>query len=210
MQLQTARQKRDETPQEFLDRCSSLTMKTVPKIEDTLLKKFHYDQARRMLLSTFIAGVSENPGQMLRFQMPARVDEALHIAVTVFEAEAQEKGNMAFFSNFETHRKSRGNCGQPWKTFERSEYGQAARVSSDTPHAGRKQRQQNARPTNTCREGKLLCFKCGKPEHFARECVSNKFSNRKNEGKNGYSKSQETRKSSSTYSEAARLNTHRR
>jgi len=97
MQLQTARQKKDETPQEFLDRCRSLGMKTVPKVEDPLLQKFYYDQAQRMLLSTFIAGVSGNPGQQLRFQMPATVDEAFQIAVTVFEAEAQEKRNLAFF-----------------------------------------------------------------------------------------------------------------
>jgi hypothetical protein len=97
MQLQTARQKKDETPQEFLDRCRSLAMKRVPKVENPVLQKFHYDQAQRMLLSTFIAGVSGNPGQQLRFQMPATVEEALQIAVTVFEAEAQEKRNLAFF-----------------------------------------------------------------------------------------------------------------
>jgi hypothetical protein len=110
-------------------------MKTVPKVEDPVLQKFHYDQAQRMLLSTFIAEVSGNPGQQLRFQMPATVDEALQIAVTEFEAEAQEKRNLAFFFlNSETHRKSRGNFGQPWETFGRSEYGQAARVSvSKTP-----------------------------------------------------------------------------
>jgi hypothetical protein len=50
-----------------------------------------------MLLSTFIAGVSGNPGQQLRFQMPAMIDEALQIAVTMFEAETQEKINLAFF-----------------------------------------------------------------------------------------------------------------
>jgi len=72
-------------------------MKTVPKVEDPLLQKYHYDQAQRMVLSTFIAWVSGNPGQHLRFQMPATVDEALQIAVTVFEAEAQEKINLAFF-----------------------------------------------------------------------------------------------------------------
>jgi len=72
-------------------------MKTVPKVEDPLLQNFHYDQAQRMLLSTFIAGVSGNPGQQLRFQMPATVDEALQIAVIVFEADAQEKKFGIFF-----------------------------------------------------------------------------------------------------------------
>jgi hypothetical protein len=52
-------------------------------------------------------------------------------------------------------------------------------------------------------------FNCGKPGHFAKECFSSKFSPRKNEGKNGYSKPQETGKSSSTYAETARRNIHR-
>jgi hypothetical protein len=108
---------------------------------------------------------------------------------------------LAFFLNLETQRKGSGNSGQPWKTFGRSEYGQAARVNTDTLHVGRKQHQQYARLTNTSREGKLLCFKCGKPGHFAKECFSNKFSPRKNEGKNRCTKLQETEKSSSTYAE---------
>jgi len=97
MQLQTAKQQKDETPREFLDWCRSLAMKTVPKVEDPLLQKFHYDQAQQMLLSTFIAGLSGNPGHQVRFQMPSTVDLALQIAITVFEAEAQEKRNLAFF-----------------------------------------------------------------------------------------------------------------
>ena len=70
-------------------------MKTVPKVEDPSLRKFHYDQAERMLLSTFIAGLSGNRGQV-RYQMSATVNQALQIAITVFEAE-QEKRNLAFF-----------------------------------------------------------------------------------------------------------------
>jgi hypothetical protein len=50
-----------------------------------------------MFLSTFIAKLSGNPGQHSRFQMPATVGQALQIAVTVFEAEAQEKINLTFF-----------------------------------------------------------------------------------------------------------------
>jgi hypothetical protein len=64
-----------------------------------LLQKCHYDQAQRLLLSSFIAGVSENPGQEVRFQMPATLDQALQIAIMVFEG-AQEK-SVAFFQTLE-------------------------------------------------------------------------------------------------------------
>ena len=145
-------------------------MKTVPKVQEPLLQKFHYDQAQWMLLSTmqkrvngshkhntlkkkllstFIAGLSGNPGQHIRFKMPATVDQALHIAITVFEAEAQEKRFLTFFSNSKTHRKGRGNFGQPWNSFGSSEYDQDDRTSADAPHAGRKHRQQYDHPTDT-------------------------------------------------------------
>lgn len=91
--------------------CRSLVMKTVPKVQDPLLQKCHYDQAQGMFLSTFIVGLSGNPGQQVRFKMPATVDQALHIAITVFEAEAQEKRSFAFFADIKTHRKGRGNFG---------------------------------------------------------------------------------------------------
>jgi len=154
-------------------------MKTVPKVDDPFLKKFHYDQAQRMLLSSFTAGLGGNTGQQVRFKMPAIVDQALQIAIIVFEAEAQEKRDLAFLSSSETHGKSRRNFGQPWKTFGKPENGQNTRANTDTSHIGLKHRQQNARTTNTSREGKLLCFRCGKPGHFARECFSNKSTSRK-------------------------------
>ena len=118
MQLQTAKQQKHETPREFLDRCRSLAMNTVPKVEDPVLQKFHYNQAQRMLLSTFIAGLVGNLGQMCRFHMPATVDLALQIATTVFEAEAQEKRNSAFFSNSETHRKVEATLVSPGRPLE--------------------------------------------------------------------------------------------
>jgi len=96
-QLQTDKQRKNETPREFLDRCRSLARKTVPKVEDPFLQKFHYDQSERMLLSTFIAVLSGNPGRQVRFQMPATAEMSLQIAITVFQAEVHKKMNLNFF-----------------------------------------------------------------------------------------------------------------
>jgi len=118
MQLQTDKQQKDETPREFLDRCRSLAMKTIPNVEEPLLQKFHYDQSERILLSTFIAGLSGKPGRQVRFKMPATAEMALQIAITVFEAEAQEKRNLAFFSNSESSRKVETTLVSPGKPLE--------------------------------------------------------------------------------------------
>jgi hypothetical protein len=88
-------------------------MKTVPKVEDPLLQKFHYDQAQRMLLSSFTAGLGGNSGQQVRFKMPSTVDQALQIAITVFEVEKKKKRDLAFFSTSKMQGKSRRNFGQP-------------------------------------------------------------------------------------------------
>jgi hypothetical protein len=50
-----------------------------------------------MLLSTFIAELSGNQEQQVRYQIPATGDQAFQIEFRVFEAEAQEKINLAFF-----------------------------------------------------------------------------------------------------------------
>jgi hypothetical protein len=105
IKLQTERQRADETPQEFADRCRSLALKTVPKVDNPELQKFHFQQAERMLLSTFIAGLIENAGQQVRLKSPQTLEEALQVAVVVYEAEAQEKRNETFYANSENHTK---------------------------------------------------------------------------------------------------------
>jgi hypothetical protein len=51
MQLQTARKKRFETPQEFADRCRALAQKTITHADDPAIQKIQYDHAQRMLLA---------------------------------------------------------------------------------------------------------------------------------------------------------------
>jgi hypothetical protein len=116
IRLQTARQGRDETPQAFADRCRSLANKTVPKVADPTVQKLHYDLADRMLLAAFISGLTGNTGQQVRFRMPRSLEEALQIAVTVHEAEAEEKRRETFYADIEpgvgTRADAQGHCRQ--------------------------------------------------------------------------------------------------
>ena len=45
MQLQTARQRRNEWPQEFADRCRALAQKLVCKVDDPQVQRVHQKNA---------------------------------------------------------------------------------------------------------------------------------------------------------------------
>jgi hypothetical protein len=66
-----------------------LALNTVPKVDDPESQKLHFQQMEGMLLSTVIAGLIGNAGQQVRFKLPQTLDEAVQIAITVFEAEVQ-------------------------------------------------------------------------------------------------------------------------
>ena len=96
-QLQIARQKKDESPQEFADRCRCLAHKTVPQVDDPELQKFHYEHAETMLFASFTSGLTGTPGRQVRFSLPKNMEEALRIAVTVKQAELRERRNETFY-----------------------------------------------------------------------------------------------------------------
>ena len=62
MRLQTARQARNESPQEFADRCRTLSQKIVWKVDDPVVQRIHNENADRMLLASFVAGLTGVPG----------------------------------------------------------------------------------------------------------------------------------------------------
>jgi hypothetical protein len=96
-QLQSAKQRKDESPQEFADRCRNLAYKTVPKVEDLVQQKWHYEQAERMVLASFTSGLSGEVGKFTRFNLPANMSEALKIATTVNQAQIQNRRNESFY-----------------------------------------------------------------------------------------------------------------
>jgi hypothetical protein len=173
--LQTARQARHESPQEFADRCRALAQKVMGKSDDPQIQRVHRENAERMMLATFVSGLTGVPGRQVRFANPQDVDQALKIALTVQEAERQERFNESFYTQFD---KSVRLCSRsPGRSRSGSE---SQRQTADSRTANRTRAQRcktsgagrsetpSARSAQT--EATLRCYACHGVGHFARIC----------------------------------------
>jgi hypothetical protein len=106
MNLQTARQGRNETPQEFADRCRALSQKIVCKVDDPLAQAIHYHNAKRMLLASFTSDLVGEPGRQVKYANPSTMEQALRIALTVEQAQKQERFNETFMLNWKNWRRN--------------------------------------------------------------------------------------------------------
>jgi len=106
-QLQTARQRRNEGPQEFADRCRALAQKLVSKSDDPQAQRIHQENAERMLLAAFISGLIGTPGKQCRYVNPQNLQQALSIALTVDQAEKLVPPKESFYAKWEnTYREN--------------------------------------------------------------------------------------------------------
>ena len=97
-QLQTARQARNESPQQFADRCRSLARKVMLQSADPQIQRIHKENADRMLLASFVSGLGSSIGHQVRISCPRSLPEALNLALVVQEAERQERSNGSFYA----------------------------------------------------------------------------------------------------------------
>ena len=81
MKLQTSRQSKGEDPQAFADKCRELAGKIICKVEDPLAQRIHNENSERMLLASFLTGLTGNPGTQCRYANPQSMDQALKIAL---------------------------------------------------------------------------------------------------------------------------------
>jgi hypothetical protein len=164
MELQTARQRKNESPQEFADRCRALSQKIVQKSEDPMQMKFQWEQASRLTLASFTAGLYGIPGRQVRYSRPSSLEEALQIAISVDQAEKQERRNESFYVE-----RSSTHYGARRKTHGRSK-GNGRQARDEQPHRGSSSNEGTRRNVQPVRS--FQCYQCGGEGHIARVCPS--------------------------------------
>jgi hypothetical protein len=81
MRLQTAKQANNEDPLQFADRCRALALKIVCKADETVAQRNHNENVERMLLASFVTGLTGVPGRQVRYANPRTLQQALQIDV---------------------------------------------------------------------------------------------------------------------------------
>jgi hypothetical protein len=99
MRLQTSRQGRNESTQEFADRCRALSQKSLQG-GCPLGATLYYENADRMLRATFVAGLTGVPSRQVRFSNPQTSEQVLKIALFDHVAEKQEFSE-SFYASFD-------------------------------------------------------------------------------------------------------------
>jgi hypothetical protein len=91
MKLQTARQAKNEGPLQFADRYKNLAKKVVCKVDDPVAQRVHNENANGLTLARFVTGLRGISGRQVRYANPQTLEQAIQIALSVQEAERQEK-----------------------------------------------------------------------------------------------------------------------
>jgi hypothetical protein len=97
--LQNARQEKNEGPQDFADRCRLLAQKTMCKTGDPAAQRIHQENADQMCLASFVAVLTGVTGRQVRFANPQSLKQALMIALSVTEADRQDRGREIFYTD---------------------------------------------------------------------------------------------------------------
>ena len=104
MRLQDAAQGRDESAEEFGDRCRKLCQCTFRKVQDKEVQRIINEEAECRLLAAYIHALRGIVGQQVQFQMHSTMEEAVKLAVTVENVEKHKEmvgGSRKVFTNKE-------------------------------------------------------------------------------------------------------------
>ena len=104
--LQMERDGKNESPPEFADRCRALDQRIRFHSDDPVAQVVHRENAERMLLASYVAGLISVAVRQVRYASPVSVDEDIRITVSMQEAEKQEKFNNSFYAHHDRRTNS--------------------------------------------------------------------------------------------------------
>ena len=89
--LQDAVQGKNESAEEFSDRCRKMCQRTIRKVNDEETQRIINEEAERRLLAAYVHGLRGIVGQQVQFQMPSTMEQAVRLAVTVENVEKHKQ-----------------------------------------------------------------------------------------------------------------------
>jgi len=171
-----ARQGKNESPQQFADHCMNLAQKVTIKSADPQIQRIHKENADCILLASFVSGLTGTVGYQVRISHTGSLGDASNLAVSVQEAERQERFNESFYNWSEksvqllSEPKGRPfsgnrNCRYPGETHA---YGQGRSQCQSAPVSKNRAEHQKNRKTRT--EVAARCYECDGRGNFVQEC----------------------------------------
>jgi len=174
MRLQTARQAKHEGPQEIADGCRAQAQKIMCKDSDPVAQRIHRENARMMLLASFVAGLSGEIGKQVKFQNPQDLRQALTIALAVREALKQDRPAETFYTKFDdsVRLSNRQDDREPAERHSPKRAATHLRTRRYERGANRSVTSGSTRDVQARREPS--CYECEGRGHFARECPTSR------------------------------------
>jgi hypothetical protein len=129
-----------------------------------------------MLFENFVSELTGFPGRQVRFANPQDLEQALQIALTVQEAEREERFNDSFYTQFEKSvrlcSKSPGRSRPENESQRQSADSRTRDQRYSTTSRGGRSGTTGSRDTMT--QAVLRCYECKGMGHYAKECPTRK------------------------------------
>ena len=156
--------------------CRALSQKVMCKISDPVAQRIHRENAERMFLASFVAGLTGTPGKQVRYASPRDIGQALTIALAVQDAEKQGRFNESSYAKFDNSvRLSAKSPSRSRQDDDRSRHKPHTPAVNHLrsqrykpPHSASKRSTSAARNVQT--EAAIGCYECEGLRHFTGEC----------------------------------------
>jgi hypothetical protein len=140
----------------------------VPLSTNAVVQRAHNEQANRRFIAVYTSGLTGTAGREVRLRAPSTTEDALRIAITVEQAEIQERRSNSFYLDSELDISLSGRVKEPETGHVNTGTPSAQRTPSHPPNQRIPSHQRGARKTQS--DAPAKCYECGGYGHFARDC----------------------------------------